>query len=402
MLSHRGPAWLEPRTVPALLVVGYVLTRIVLIEAAGSGTYLSHSADLQLYEGYADDLLSGAWPYRDLVIEYPPLIMPVLIVPTLLPADLLGGYIPGFIAMMFVLDAVAFAAITHRARQGGAWSGPVTWLVGPLLLGPLVYHRLDMVVAVVSVIAVARLASSPSSSVGWLVLGAAAKFHPAALIPPVLAGLRRRWRAVGIGLLVAAAALAPFAFDLRDLWRSTVGYHLQRGIQAESSWAVLDLAGGLFLDHEISWGYVAESRSEEVWSSWTGLFEVAAPLLTVIAIAWVTWRVARADRDASTIARACYAAAALVLVVGSVFSPQFVLWLIALAAVALTYPVDAAARRALLLVLPVAAVTHLSFVVFGTYTRPVDLAVLAGRNALVAWSGWTIVRGLERRGAGDG
>lgn len=394
----RAPAasiWLEPRTVLAVVIVGYVLTRLVLLAAAGTETYLSRSADLQLFEGYAADLLDGAWPYRDVAIEYPPLALPVLLAPALPILGWVGGYVPGFIVGMFLLDALTFAIVARRARRRGTWAGPVVWIVGTLLLGPIVYHRLDMAVVCVSVAALARLSSrSPSSAAGWATAGAAVKFHPAVLLPPLFVGVRRRVRAFAYAVLVGAVTLAPFLLDLRDLWRSTVGYHLQWGIQAESTWAVLDLAGGRLLDHGFAWGYVRESRSFEVSSSWSGVFEVVSPVLAVLVVVWVTWKVWRSERTPSTVALACYAVAALILATGTVFSPQFVVWVIALAAVALTYRVGPSARRALLLVLPIALLTQLSFMVFDDYAQATDLAVLAGRNALVVWSGWAVARGL--------
>ena len=57
--------------------------------------------DVNLYQGVVRDLLSGTLPYRDRVFEYPPYVLPILLLPRLFGED---AYPTGFMAFALLVD----------------------------------------------------------------------------------------------------------------------------------------------------------------------------------------------------------------------------------------------------------------------------------------------------------
>jgi hypothetical protein len=254
------------------------------------------------------------------------------------------------------------------------------------LLGPLIYTRYDLIPATAAVWALERASAGRwAGTGGWLALGALAKIWPGLLVPATLAAARRPLRVIAGGALVTAVVLAPFVRALPDLAQDVLGYHTARGIQIESLWA-----NGLLLANKA--GYPVEVvrnfGAAHLGSGVSPLLKLLSTGLTLTAVAasalWSRRRLAR--DDARGLAALSFALMTVLVVVGSVLSPQFLVWLAALAAASQADP-DNPVRTAVRALVPAAIANHLLYPEFyPALVRRFDpgaIAMLSVRNVLL-------------------
>lgn len=409
---------MDRRAATAALLGVFLLTRAALCFLAidpeayrpsGRGV----GGDANLYARYAAEIGAGGVPYRDVAIEYPPGALPVVLAPTAVAGAV--GYRAGYVGLMLLIDALGLAGLWWLGRRWGSRAGAWLWVAGLPLLGPIAYLRLDLVPAVLTIAAVALTAVGRwGLSGGALGAGALVKLYPGLLVLPVLAGAARRWPRVVVGAaVVGLGGMLTAAGVMGDLLRSVFGYHLDRGIQMESTWAsvlLLQRLAGAPVEVPFDFG------AYQVAGPGAGTLEVVATVAAVVALlvgtataAVVRRRVdatvgdaeAPGDRDAArarALAAPLFATMALLLATGSVFSPQYVLWALGLGAAALTVRGTPVAGAAWLL-LPVAALSQVVYPVVYTAIldgEPLATGVLVVRNVLVvALALWATVGTLR-------
>jgi Glycosyltransferase family 87 len=354
------------RRVRAALValwVAFAVTRLLPIALtlypSLYGDISDPTGDLSRYAGWAEQIVGeGLAPYREVDIEYPPGSLPFVVVPALFGHAEFSRSV--FVGMMFALDAFAFGTLLSMARRragaggeaerqradargpaaAGAYGGVVAWLLLPPLLGVLLYGRLDLIPAVALLLGLERAHARRWATSGvWLGLGAAAKLFPALFVPfaAVAAGGRRLRLLAGV---VAGGLVAwlPFAGDTDQLIEDVLGYHGARGIHLESLWgSLLNLSrvsgGPVELVFEFG-AFHIEGPGAATMLWWTTVSSVAIVVLGVGVAVLRWWR--HPQRAAVELPLAVTATLALVLGTGRVFSPQFMLWLVAAAAVLFT------------------------------------------------------------------
>lgn len=387
-----------------LLVAAFVLTRVVLGGAAvvATGVYERIPTDTNLYARYAEELMGqGLAPYSEVDIEYPPVLLPFLAVPELLP-DV--AYRTLWVPLMVAVDAAGLAAVLRLGRRWGSTAGGWWWVGLFPLLGPLVYTRYDLIPAVAAVWSLERAAAGrPLGQGGWLAVGALAKLWPGLLVPTALAWTRRPWRLIAGGALVTAAVLAPFARVLPDLATDVLGYHLARGVQVESLWANgLLLAAKLGYPVEVVRNYGAAHLGSGVSDLLKALSSALTLTAAVAGALWARRRLAR--DDARGLAALTFAVVAVLVVVGSVLSPQFLIWVAALGAASQADP-DSPVRAAVRWLAPAAVVNHVLYPAwYRELVREFDavaIGVLSARNLLLLVVAVLAVRGVlsaARRG----
>jgi Glycosyltransferase family 87 len=277
------------------------------------------------------------------------------------------------------------------------------WLVLMPALGPVTYTRIDLPVAAALVWMLERAhARQWSWAGGWLGFGVAIKLIPLLLVPHVLKPAK--WRPM-VGLLVAAGLvglvfLLPFVGELTPMYHSVYGYHSDRGVQAESLYAAVLLA----MHH---WGtYPVEIRA--AFGAYDAISPVSGTLKTlseclswiVVAItAALTWFWVRKD-DIGGLAMALLAALALTTAAGRVYSPQYLIWFIGVAAVAMTFDPRRSAPAVGVLAV-VVLLSHLEFpylfwdVLF--FDKGFAIGVLLVRDFLTPVIGVLALIGLRRR-----
>ncbi|HEX2058373.1 MAG TPA: glycosyltransferase 87 family protein [Actinomycetota bacterium] len=345
------------------------------------------TGDTVSYEYWAGQILvNHVNPYSEIGIEYPPGSLPFIVTPGIeKPLD--DTYRTRFVLLMMGVDLAGFLVLLVLARRWGSVLGPWLWVAVVPLLGPISYNRLDLVPAVATILAVERFsARSWFGGGGWLGYGVVAKVYPALFLPVAFAAARRKQVVVGAAV-VAFLFLVPHLGFLDDVYRNVVGYHTDRGIQIESLWGFVLLLASKF-GHAIGINY--SFGALHVGSELEPPLKAVAQVLSlgfVAAGVWLAHRWAREGRPASApeLAGIMFMTMAGTMAVGSVFSPQFMLWLGALAAAALC---DRSTwlRVPALAVLPAALMTQFVYPFFYGRLVAVEipaLVLLASRNFLV-------------------
>jgi hypothetical protein len=379
----------------ALLVAGWALT--LWVEPWSD----ERVNDLFVYRTYAEPVLAGALPYRDAFSEYPPLASPAIVVPGILStgADAFRLAFASWtllLAAAVVLLCGALAVRTGGDRRRALFAAALM----PLLCGALVRTHFDLAPVALALAALLLLCTGrPRAGMAVLGLGAMTKFFPLLIAPVALAWLvgrgkrREAWQSAvalfAVLAVVAGAALAASPESALD----AVRYHLDRPVQVESTPALvllaLDQAG---FGDAVS---VASHRSDGLAHQRDGL--VSGALLAVLAgvIVLLALFAARRPEPRSLVLASLTAVAAFV-VLGKVLSPQFVIWVLPLGALAFAWRMHALAA----VTAAAAVLTQLEFPAryFDLVARePLPLVLVTLRNAALLGVVVLSIRALQLR-----
>ncbi|MER8005821.1 glycosyltransferase 87 family protein [Streptomyces sp. NPDC094149] len=333
MNAAPNPLRKHPRLV---LATGWLATRAAMLwllthdrlPALGRGTVAREV--WRLYHHWYDVLTLGTFPTHDPLWQYPPGAGAVLLSPALLPGL---TYFQAFVVLTLAADAATALALTHAGRRRnrsflGAW----VWVGGlPLLLHvPLV--RYDVQVTALAVISLLTMGRSTRVCGVFAALGAVVKVWPALVLLGTPKGptTRSAWSwatatgAVALGVFAALFA-HPFSF-LREQGG--------RGVQIES-------LGGTALSLATHAGWPGRVRYQYGAMEFTGPYvrSVAYASLALTAVAFgllLLWRLRARRWTPATPYDAAFSAVLLFTVTSRVISPQYMIWLLGLAAVCLT------------------------------------------------------------------
>ncbi|GAA3062507.1 glycosyltransferase family 87 protein [Streptomyces roseofulvus] len=368
------------------LAAVWLVTRLgmlALLASDGLGVGgVGHEVQL-LYRHWYGLFADGTFPPADPAWQYPPGAALAITAPGLLMPWL--GYTQAFVVLTLLADAAVTLglAVADRSRlTHGAWY----WVCALPLLLHLPLARYDVQATALAVLALLFLKGrSPAGHrLGGALagLGALVKVWPALALIGTPRGrtTREAWTAAAVttGALLAVLALG-FSGPLGFLRGQGA-----RGIQVES-------VGGTAL---------AAARAAGLWPGSAeiryGAYEYVGPyvstlghlflLLTVAAVlSLVFWRLRATRWTEATPLDAALAAVLLLTVTSRVISPQYLVWLLGLAAVCLTSR-RTVMRPVALLLLPAAALSSLAYpvlyadVVAGT---PLGVTVMVLRNGLL-------------------
>ncbi|MEU6257679.1 glycosyltransferase 87 family protein [Streptomyces sp. NPDC047043] len=326
----------------------------------------------RLYHHWYGVLAHGAFPAHDPLWQYPPGAGPVLLSPALLPGL---TYFQAFVTLTLASDA----AITLVLARAGSLRGAAYWTLGlPLLLNvPLA--RYDVQVTALAVISLLTLSRSTRACGAFAALGALVKVWPALVLlgTPRGRATRSAWAwaagtgAVSLGVLAALFA-NPFGF-----LRQQDG----RGVQIES-------LGGTVLAFATHAGWPGKVHYQYGAFEFTGphVRTVAHMSLALTAVAFgllLLWRLRARHWTPATPYDAALSAVLLFTVTSRVISPQYMIWLLGLAAVCLTSR-HTVQRPVTALVLAATAVSAVAY------------PVLYGQVMACTWAGCTLM--LVRNG----
>jgi uncharacterized membrane protein len=295
--------------------------------------------DVHVYQGYAEKLLHGSLPYRDVFVEYPPGAFAVFLSPTAFGADHYNAAFKTLMALCGAATIVLVALVLAElgASQRRIWLGVGLLAVSPVALGPISLNTYDAWPALLTVLALWLLLRGrelPAFAV--LGLAVSAKVYPLVLVPLAAwfvwrqAGARRAARGLGLLVLVAAAAIAPFAaYAPHGVYES---FHAQatRGLQIESLGASVLLVFDRF---GVYHAHVVETFGVAGRNLSGGAADAAAAVLLVLEAAAVVtvWLLYGRSRDLRGRLPVAFAAAvAGFLAFTKVFSPQYLVWLLPL------------------------------------------------------------------------
>jgi hypothetical protein len=326
-------------------------------------------SDVVSYEAYGSRMLRGEIPYRDFQMEYPPgaAVMFTLPATPLVAAGSTKGaswssppnaaarrYYRGFTLLVLtlletivVLTALTVATLGRPAGSFLLSLGIVA--ASPVLLERVLTERFDVWPAVLTAAALA-LAVRRHYRLGGVMLGVgmASKIYPALLLPTLVI-VAMRQRSMREGLIVATAAVAaaaaivlPFVLiSPSDTWKaSTVQF--RGGLQIET------LAGSVLVmtrhaaelltsvglpspPNLTTQGAGSGLNRSDLSGAGVGATKAFMNVLSVAALCLVWIGLLRSRRDPDEdLVRYAAGTVALVLVLGTVLSPQYLVWLIPL------------------------------------------------------------------------
>ncbi|MEV0916598.1 glycosyltransferase family 87 protein [Streptomyces sp. NPDC049967] len=307
-----------------------------------------------IYHGWYDVLSSGSYPRSDVTWQYPPLAALAILSPALLP---FLDYASAFFVLAFLCDALVLGLLLYAGRgaarrTAGAW----VWVAGVPLLGTTAYARYDVMVTAVAVAALLAGVRHPKVLGALAAFGALLKVWPALVLAGTARGRQTRlaWATaagVAVVLLVVCAVTAPGALAF-------LGFQRDRGTEVESLGALV-----FHVARQFGWQGRVELHygSLEFLGPHVPLVSTLALGLSVLAFGWLlVWRLKARTFGVSTPADAAFTAVLLFTTTSRVISPQYMLWLVGLAAVCLVFRESRMALPACL-VLVATGVTQLEF-----------------------------------------
>ncbi|MFB6815599.1 glycosyltransferase 87 family protein [Streptomyces sp. NPDC056347] len=316
-------------------VVVWVLTRVALLLCVTKAITLPGpdvTSDVSaIYHGWSEVLKSGTYPREDVTWQYPPLAALAVLSPGLLP---MLDYTSAFFVLACGCDLLVLGLLLYAGRGEGRWqAGTWVWVAGVPLLGTTAYARYDVMVTAVAVAALLAGVRHPRVLGAGAAVGALLKVWPALLLAGTARGRRTRlaWGAAavtGTVLLAGCVLAAPGALAF-------LGFQRDRGTEVES------LGGLVFhVARQFGWSGRVELHygSLEFLGPRVELVSTLALGLSVLALGWlVLWRLRAREFTVSTPADAAFAAVLLFTTTSRVISPQYMLWLVGLAAVCLVF-----------------------------------------------------------------
>ncbi|MEW2633488.1 glycosyltransferase family 87 protein [Streptomyces sp. NPDC048389] len=378
---HPVAVWVVTRAVLLLFVLGFFTL---------PGPDVTTDVSV-IYQGWHEILRTGTYPLDDVTWQYPPGAALAILAPGLLPGL---GYTSAFFLLVLLCDLLVLVMLLRTDRSRAARRGAWVWVAGVPLLGPTVYARYDLMVTAVAVGALLAGVHRPRVMGALAGVGALLKVWPLLVLLGTPGGraTRRSWSAAAVtvsaALVTAAAVPGALAF---------LAFQRDRGTEIESLGALV-----FHVWRHFGWqGQVLLNYgSVEFLGPYVPLVSALALALSVAALGWLAvWRVRAREFTAATPCDAAFAAVLLFTTTSRVISPQYMVWLVGLAAVCLVHRSSRMLRPALL-VLAATAVTFLEFPVWFSHVVASDLpgiALLVVRNGLLVAAAVDACRKLWRQ-----
>jgi uncharacterized membrane protein len=359
-----------------------------------------------LYYEYAGKTLAGALPYRDFVLEYPPLALVFFTVPRLLGESFRWYYV-WFQTEVVAADLIVVATLYYAARK---WDlRPVRVLAEyslvVLAIGPIALHQFDLFAAMFLLLAIVAFASGrATASAVFLALGVMTKVYPLLIAPLFVliewrrGRVRELLRPVAAFIVTCVTVTTPWLVLAPRSLAVFFRYHADRGIHIDSAYGTIALAARS----------LAGTTATVVFrfASWN----VAGPLpdalaristwillLTVSVVYAVIDRRIRTAPDRSSgvefMATAVTLVIAAALPASKVLSPQYLVWL------APTLPlIESRGRRTILLIFAATGVlTYFMYpLYYSDFLARYDWAIgaMLVRNALLVILAIAIAKSL--------
>ncbi len=300
-----------------------------------------------LFYDYANRIMQGQLVYRDFAMEYPPLALLFFVLPRLLTANF-GHYAFAFIVEIVLFDLLGLFLVARLAQRLNRSSvGSLTiYTLALVAIGPLMADRYDLIPAVLTFFAIYTFCCG-KQKIAWVVLAAATmtKVYPAIIAPIfLLYNLRyKQYRRILSGIItytvVSVIIAAPFLLLAPRGFLYSFGYHVERGLQLETTYSSI-----LLLGHSL--GFVSVEL-EFAFGAWNVVSPAAdnlarlSELLLLLALALVYWRFYRTQKVGATqppdlavdhsgtgnLINSAFLAVLAFLIAGKVLSPQFIIWL---------------------------------------------------------------------------
>lgn len=357
-----------------------------------------------VYFPYADELMGGSIPD----IEYPPLALAFLAIPRLFSSTPFG-YEIGFVIMtvvFFLIGLVVIGKLAKRYNQS-QHQAMLVYTVLMLLMLEFVLDRYDIFPAIITLLSFYCLVTKRYTW-AFLLLSIATmtKLYPAVLFPIYLIPfiLNRDWtnavKGTGAFVIVALLVALPIFLSGSDMITNFIEYHMDRPLHVESTVASF-IALAAMLGLTSVWTTFSYG-SDNLMGAWP---DAVAPYLTPLMLislffvygmyAYMLVRLRRERRDNENnrmimLSGAVLLSLLLFIMVGKVFSAQYLIWVIPFIVFMLMTSIDHTHKN-YVLVLSIAAIalTQLDFVVNvgisggGDAITDVGMLIILARNLVV-------------------
>ncbi len=299
--------------------------------------------DLHIYQGYAEKLLHGALPYRDVFVEYPPGAFAVFLPPTAFGSEHYNGAFKALMALCglatIVLVGLVLAELGVSRRR--LYPAVALLALSPAALGPISLNTYDAWPALLTVLALWLLLRE-RDVLAFAVLGLAitAKVYPLVLVPLACIFVWRRGgpRRVAIGLaallVVAAAVVAPFAAYAPHGVFESFRSQAERGLQVESLGASLLLLLDRLGVYDAQVVRTTGVAGRNLAGGAADAIAVVSLVLEALAVVTVWALYARVQDARARLPLAFAAAVAGFIAFTKVLSPQYLVWLVPLVVLA--------------------------------------------------------------------
>jgi len=321
----------------------FFLAAAILFTSALPFLYVINAApqyDVHLYHEMAVHLVNGKLPYQDFLFEYPPYSIPLFAFPLAFGEDY---YTMGFKLLAIIADAGIKCLLLVIGLQNGKGIKSLAPVAVYSFTIPFLRYfylqRYDVFPAFVSLLAFYLFCSKRYMLSGLMVsIGIGLKLYPFLFAAPLLFFTCTMFekRRIVIGFIAGATPMLALGFWLP--WWKFLIFHNERGLQAESIYA-----SAIWFSHRF-W------NTDAVWEGGKRCLEVHGPIadlvipwsrvVFIIAVLFSTLAVCRSAFVPNAQKRQTPQIAGLLLIpllafVGfnQVFSPQFMIWLLPLAAV---------------------------------------------------------------------
>ena len=203
-----------------LLAMGGFLVSWVLIH---HGWFTRHlMQDTTVYAHYSGLMKRGLVPYLNFKFEYPPLALPLFLIPGWIAGSSWHLYEQSFELMMLVCGMVtvglaAWLLVKDDVSPARLVAGVALGALTPLLIGPVILSRFDLFPTMLTIAVLAALITRrPRTAFVLLGLGVAAKAYPFVMVPLAAVYVWRNWSRrevlIGLGMFVAVVAVFYIPF----------------------------------------------------------------------------------------------------------------------------------------------------------------------------------------------
>ena len=335
--------------VPTWILV-WILTRAYMLAQVGLWDHVNgvEYEDVKSYESWSNTLaLDHVLPNEE-TWQYPPGAALLFLIPRLGPLD----FKLTFVILMLAFDLVGFLLVRQLADRESRDTGVWIWLLGMPALGAVPLLRFDIVPTVIGVAALLVIHRRPTWFGALAGLGATVKVWPAfVLFGEWDRGRLLRSAAATAATVAAVFALAWIAFgDQSGFFTNQNDRGLQIEAVAAAPWQLREVITGEPLP--IAQRYGTSEIDSPAGEAVATLLDAVA-VLVLLAAAWWWWlrdraiRRGREDLADEVLARDfVFTVVLLFLVTSRVLSPQFMVWMVGLAAVVLSARTTRLARPA--------------------------------------------------------
>lgn len=295
--------------------------------------------DVRLYESVASDLFAGKLPYRDRVLEYPPCAIPIFVLPHLFGE---GNYAWAFMLVVFTADWCVKQLLFATGSKYTTIRLLLCLTCYCLAMPGIRYfflQRYDIFPSLLVLGAIMLFCSKYFFLSGLTIaLGVGIKLYPIVFGPVLLVAA---WRQQGCNRFLAGLVVGILPLMILGVflpWWRFAEFQSSRGLQVESLYASvlwpMNLLGWVHLDWTWTkaWYELHGGAPTKVLPWARGLFVAA----TLVSIGFSTWVAARVRlMSLPQLARLLLIPLVGFVVFNPVLSPQYLIWLLPLAALAI-------------------------------------------------------------------